>query len=114
MRNRMSFLESRAILFRALSCLPYYLPALLTSRRAGLTDLLTQRFARIPHALVLVGIRRTQRAHVGGDLPQKLAIRTRQHQVRLFVDLHVDPVRQIKLDGVRIAQSEGGDAAFDV
>src|SRR5579864_8143660 len=100
-RSRMSFFESRAMLLRS-------------SARAGLADLLAQRFAGVTHALVLVRIGRTQRAHIRGHLAQQLAIRTRQHQMRLLIDFEIDSVRQIEFDGVRITQREGRDAALHV
>src|SRR5581483_6509871 len=91
---------------------------LLSSRGSGFAGLLAQSFVRVTDSLVLVRIRGAQRAHVGRHLAQQLAIAARENQrreiARGFFDFHIDAVGQIKLDWVRVAQIEGGDAALDL
>src|SRR5689334_11683355 len=89
---------------------------LLCSRCAGLAGFLAQSLIGVADSFVLVRIRRTQGAHVGGYLAQKLAVAAGQNQrrkiTRGLLDLHIDTVGQIKLDGVRVAEVERGDAAL--
>src|ERR1700722_20179612 len=54
--------------------------------RASLARLLLQAFAGNAHALLLVGIGRTQRAQICRDLPLLTLIRARNHHVRLLFD----------------------------
>src|ERR1051326_5399925 len=56
---------------------PAFPPPLLGPRRAGLAGLLLQDFARIAHALLLVGIGAAQVADLGGDLAHALAVDAR-------------------------------------
>ena len=87
---------------------------LLTSR-AGLADLLAQRFVGVTDSLVLVRIRRTQGAHVRRHLAEQSAgLAASGPGGCLLVDLHVDAIGQKELDRMRIAQSEGRDPALDV
>jgi hypothetical protein len=65
----------------------------------------------------VVRIGRTQRAHVRGHLAQQLPVRAGQDQRRQVLDglvhAQIDPVGQIELYGMRIAQREAGDPALD-
>src|ERR1700722_15352075 len=80
--------------------------------RAGLADLLLQALAHITHALVLVRIRLTQGAHVGGHLAYLLAVDAAHRQGGLFgVDGNVNARGQGELDRVREAQGKD-DGAF--
>src|SRR4051812_4405310 len=63
-----------------------------------LSCLLLQHFAGIPHSLLLVRVRLSQSANVGGDLSHCLTIDSGDGNVRLLVDGDVDPRRNIEHD----------------
>src|SRR5438046_3820333 len=91
-RRRIMFFESRGMTMNLL----------LTAGAARLADLLAQRLAGETYALILIWIRRTQRAHVRRYLSHHLFIRPAQHQVGLFVDLTIHSRRQVVLDRMRV------------
>src|SRR4051794_1728779 len=74
--------------------------------RAGLSGLLLQNLAGVPDALLLVGIGLAQAPDVGGDLADQLAVDAGHGDVRLLVDRHVDPRRDVVDDRVRVAERE--------
>src|SRR6185312_145087 len=79
---------------------------------SGLADLLLQALIRVTHALVLVRIGLAQRAHVGRDLTDLLAVNAADgHPCLLRVDRRRDPCGQRKLDRVRVAEREN-DGVF--
>src|SRR5690242_13852754 len=72
-----------------------------------LSNLLLQSFARVAHTLILVRVRRTQRTHFRGDLPDLLAIDSGDGQLGLLgIDRSIDSAGQRILDGMRIAQGK--------
>src|ERR1700691_4355553 len=80
--------------------------------RASLASLLLQAFASDAHALLLVRIRWTQRAHIRRDLPHLTFVRARNHHVRLFFDRDRDAFRNRKFDRMRITQRQRYVLAF--
>src|SRR5579864_6555430 len=104
-RLRMIAFDSWAMLFGA-------------SRRTGFAGLLAQSFIGVADSFVLVGIRRTQGAHVGRHLAQQLPVAAGQNQrrkvVHRLVDLHIDAIGEIELDGMRVSQGKRRDAPLDV
>src|SRR5579864_2283408 len=80
---------------------------------ARLACLLFQTLPDDTHALLLVRIRRTQRAHVGGNLPDQALISTSNRDVRLLLDSNLYPLRNRELDRMRIAEREDDRFAFD-
>src|ERR1700722_12903630 len=67
--------------------------------RAGLADLLLQALAHVAHALVLVRIRLTQGAHVGGHLAYLLPVDAAYRQVGLLgIDRYVNACGQRELN----------------
>src|SRR5208283_4128114 len=78
-----------------------------SSLRAGLANLLLQPLVAITHALVFVGIGRTQRPHFSGNEPYLLTVNPADRQVRqLGIDSYFDAGRQRVFNQVRITQGE--------
>src|ERR1700719_2293369 len=75
--------------------------------RSGLTNLLLQPLARIPHTLILVGVGRTQRAHFRRHLAYLLTVDSGQRDLRLLrIDRSLHARGQRIFDGMRIAQTK--------
>src|SRR3954464_15541062 len=79
---------------------PAAIDGLLRSRLAGL---LLQHFAGVADTLLLVRIRLAQAADVRRHLPDQLPIDAGYRDVRLLVDGHVDPLRDVEDHRVRVA-----------
>src|SRR5215472_5980208 len=88
------------LIFIALSPQP---SALLRARLAGL---LLQDFARIANAFLLVRVRLAQSPDVRGDLTDELPVDARHGDVRLLVDGHVNALRDVEHDRVRVPEGE--------
>src|ERR1700726_3415618 len=72
--------------------------------RSGLTNLLLQPLARIPHTLILVWVWRTQRAHFRRHLAHLLPIDPGKCDLSLLgIDRGLDAGRQRVFNGMRIA-----------
>src|SRR3954447_11898310 len=71
-----------------------------------LPRLLLQHFPGVADALLLVGIRLAERANIGRDLTHQLPVDPRDGYVRLLVDRHVDPGRDVEHHGMRVAECE--------
>src|SRR5271170_1187496 len=87
---------------------------LLRSCSGSLSRLLAEQFTGVSNAFVLVRVWRAPRADVGRYLSHHLLVVTTEDQVSLLVDLQLHAGGQQYFDGVRIAQGEGCDLAFDV
>src|SRR5580658_3041546 len=75
--------------------------------RSGLAHFLLQSLARIPHTLILVRIRRTQRPHFRRHLAHLLPVDSSKSNLRLLgINGSLDASRQRIFDGMRVAQAE--------
>src|SRR6266536_4127644 len=77
------------------------------SLRSRLSNLLLQALASIAHTFVLIRIGWTQRAHLGGNLPDLLAVNARNRELRLLrIYGDFNSSGQRILDRMRISQRE--------
>src|SRR5580692_1782502 len=79
----------------------------------SLAGLFLEPFASDAHALLLVRIWWTKRAHIGGDLPYFAFVRAADDDVRLLVHRDLDSFRNREFDGMRLAESERHDFALE-
>src|SRR5260370_5050093 len=81
----------------------------LCSRLAGL---LLQPLTGDAHALLLVRVGRTQRAHVGGNLANLAFVRAADHNVRLLFHGDLNAFWNRKIYRVRLAERESNRLAL--
>src|SRR6266478_5841667 len=72
--------------------------------RSGLSSLLLQHFAGVPHAFLLVRIRLAETSNVRRDLAHELAIDPGDRDVRLLLDRDIDAGGNVEHDRVRVAK----------
>src|SRR2546421_7141550 len=90
---------------------PFLRGAGLCSRLAGL---LLQPLTGDAHALLLVGVGRTQRAHIRGNLADLAFVRAAHDDVRLLLDGDLNAFRNRKFNRVRLAEREGNQFALQL
>src|SRR5258706_16272506 len=102
-----SFLRMRArIRVRMSSLVLIFISLRSGTRGAGLARLLLQDLAHIADALLLVRVGLAQAADLGGHLADLLAVDAGHDHVGLFVDRDLDPLGDLELDRVRVAERE--------
>src|SRR6266566_382790 len=90
---------------------PFLRGAGLCARLAGL---LLQPLTGDAHALLLVGVGRTQRAHIRGNLADLAFVRAAHDDVRLLLDGDLNAFRNRKFNRVRLAEREGNHFALQL
>src|SRR5580765_7545476 len=73
---------------------------------AGLAGLLAHDLVRVADPLALVDVGGPERADLGGDLADLLAVDPADGQLRLLIDRDLDPVRDREVDRVRVPEGE--------
>src|SRR5229473_373054 len=81
---------------------------------SGLASLLLQTLAGDAHALLLVRIGRTQRAHVSSNLADLAFVRSAHNDVRLLFHGDLNAFRNRKINRVRLAEREGNRLALQL
>src|SRR6266436_4838067 len=105
--------DATVLLLKKLSPISYAAKAKLRACFGSrFASLFLQTLARDANSLLLVGIWRSQRTNVGGNLANLSLIRTADDEVRLLVHGDLNTFRNRKLDGMRLAESKIDYFAF--